>query len=346
MEADAQIALKTLNLKKALIPILCGLVITAFLFYRSGKISSATLVLLSEPNWKYLYMAMLSIVLREVGHICRLRMLSNSTLKWKSCFYIAILWEFASAVTPSVVGGGIVAIFLFSKEGLALGKSLSYVLVNGILDNLFFLLVALRSFWGGYEPFFSMVGELSGSVKAIFFTNYIILFIYTSVIAIGVFINPKLLKWILIWVTSISFLRRWRKSAYQLSKDIIITSNEFRGKNGFFWCKILLCTVLTWIVRYVLINFLIASYASMSFSEHLAVFGKQIIIWALMLVPLAPGGSGIAEVLFQGFFETTLGDYTLLILLLWRACTFYLYLTLGAIFIPKWIKRVFRRGTA
>ena len=77
----------------------------------------------------------------------------------------------------------------------------------------------------------------------------------------------------------------------------------------------------------------------MSFSDHLATFGKQIIIWTLMLVPLAPGGSGIAEISFQSFFEIILGDYTLLILLLWRVCTFYLYLVLGAFFIPKWIKK-------
>ena len=40
METDAQVALKTLNFKKALIPIICGLMITIFLFYRSGKIPS------------------------------------------------------------------------------------------------------------------------------------------------------------------------------------------------------------------------------------------------------------------------------------------------------------------
>jgi uncharacterized protein (TIRG00374 family) len=239
-----------------------------------------------------------------------------------------------------------VAIFIFSKEGLSLGRSLSYVIVNGIMDNIFFLLAGLRGFWGAYESFFAMADEFSGTVKTIFFISYMMLLIYSLIIAIGVFINPKLLKWILMRVTSITFLKRWRRSAYQLSKDIITTSNEFRGRSMLFWSKILFCTMLTWVVRYAFLNCLIAaySYSAVSFSEHLAIFGKQVVMWSLMLVPVSPGGSGIAEFLFQQFFEPTLGDYTLMIAVLWRVCTYYLYLTLGAIFLPKWIRRVYSKS--
>ncbi|TDG95161.1 lysylphosphatidylglycerol synthase transmembrane domain-containing protein [Cardinium endosymbiont of Culicoides punctatus] len=343
IETNAQEALQTLNIKKVWLPILFGLAITVFLFYRSGKISKETISLLKDPNWKYICMALCSIILREIGHICRLRFLSDSTLSWTSCFYIAILWEFASAVTPSVVGGGIVAIFLFSKEGLSLGKSLSYVIVNGIMDNFFFLLAGFHAFLGGYETLFAMTNDLATSVKAIFFTNYFILAIYTSIISIGVFINPLFLKWILMRVTSITLFKRWRRSAYELSKDIITTSNEFRGKHIFFWFRILLCTILTWGVRYAFLNCLIAAYSPITFIEHFSMFGKQIIMWAIMLIPISPGGSGIAEVLFQQFFETTLGDYTLVIAVLWRMCTFYIYLTLGILFLPRWIHRVFTK---
>ena len=343
MEPNAQTALKTLSLKKTLIPILCGVIITGFIFYKSGKIKNEILSLIANPNWKYLSMAMFSIILREVGHIYRLHLLSKNTLSWKSCFYIAMLWEFSSAVTPSVIGGGLVAIFIFSREGLTLGRSLSYVIITGILDNIFFLGAASRSFFGDFESIFAMLGDLSSSIKAIFFTNYTVLFIYTAIIATGVFINPKLLKCILMHTTSIGFLKRWRKKAYQMSKDIIITANEFRGRKPIFWFKIFACTVCTWMVRYGFLNLLIASYIQIPFSEHLTIFRKQIIIWTLMLIPLAPGGSGIAEISFQELFCTTLGDYMLLILLLWRICTFYLYLALGALVIPKWIKRVFKK---
>ncbi|WP_243517088.1 MULTISPECIES: lysylphosphatidylglycerol synthase transmembrane domain-containing protein [unclassified Candidatus Cardinium] len=339
---DSQEALKTLNVKKVWVPILCGLAITGFLFYRSGKISREIVVLLSGPNWSYLCLALLSILLRELGHIYRLRILSNNSLSWRSCSYVALLWEFGTAVTPSVVGGGLVAIFLLSKEGLSMGRSIAYIVVTGIMDNLFFLLACSLGLGGAYEPIFAMAGSLSSSIKGFFFIVYAFFFVYNLVMAIGVFINPNLLKWILIYVTSIGFLKRWRRSAYQLSKDIMITSHEFRGRTLFFWSKIFLCTFLTWMVRYILINCFIAAYCPVSFSEHLAILGKQVVMWALMLIPVSPGGSGIAEFWFQNFFEPMLGDYTLLIALLWRMATFYLYLILGAFLLPKWIQNSFK----
>ena len=341
MERDTKEALKPLKLNRVFIPVLLGVVITLGLFYRSGKFSSHTIDLLRYPNWPCLLMAIVSIFFREFGHIFRLRLLSDGSLSWKACFYVAILWEFASAVTPSVVGGGIVAIFILSKEGLSWGRALAYVIVSGILDNFFFLVAAFQSFLGGYEALFNMVGEFSGSVKTIFFTNYVALFCYTILIALGVFKNPKLLKWLLLKITSFAFLKRLRRRAYQLSQEIMITAREFMGKSWAFWWRLILCTMLTWIMRYLFLNCLIASYIPLGWLGHITVLKKQIIMWTLMLVPIAPGGSGIAELLFQAFFESTLGQYTLLILVLWRSCSFYIYLTLGLIFLPRWIKRVF-----
>ncbi|AWN81825.1 lysylphosphatidylglycerol synthase transmembrane domain-containing protein [Candidatus Cardinium hertigii] len=338
-------ALKVLNLRRIWFPTLCGLAILGFWFYRAGnKLTLATIAQLGRPNGYYLSMAFSSILLREIGHICRLRFLSNATLSWTSCFYIAILWEFSSALTPSVVGGGIVAIFLFSKEGLPLGRSLAYVIVNGIMDNFFFLLAGMPAFGGMYKPLFAMADEFDTVVKSIFFINYFILCIYTLVITMGVFINPTLLKYILLRITSIGFLKKWRRSAYHISKDIVITSHEFKGKGFFFWCKILSCTFFTWMARYSFLNCLIAAYTKVSLSQHVAMFGKQVIMWALMLIPFLPGGSGIAEYSFIQFFEPILGDYTPLIALLWRACTFFLYLLLGIIFLPRWIHRVLEKN--
>lgn len=339
---DAQNPLKILNVKKIWFPILGGLAITGFLFYRSGKISSETVALLSKPNWNYVYMAFLAILLREVGHIYRLRILSNSSLRWTSCFYVAILWEFGTAVTPSVVGGGLVAIFLLSREGLSLGRSMAYIVVTGIMDNLFFLLAGSFGLGGAYDPIFAMAGPLSSSMKGFFLIMYSFFFLYNLIMTIGVFVNPRLLKWILIYVTSIGFLKRWRRSAYQLSKDIMVTSHEFRGRCLLFWCKMLLCTFFTWVVRYILMNCLMAAYCPISFGQHLAIWAKQVIMWTLMLIPVSPGGSGIAEFWFQQFFEPMLGDYTLLILLLWRIATFYLYLILGVILLPKWLQKNFK----
>ena len=60
-----------------------------------------------------------------------------------------------------------------------------------------------------------------------------------------------------------------------------------------------------------------------------------------MLVSPTPGGSGIAEYFYKQMHASVLGDYTLITDVLWRMFTYYFYLVLGAIYLPRWIKRVF-----
>lgn len=81
-------------------------------------------------------------------------------------------------------------------------------------------------------------------------------------------------------------------------------------------------------VLYISMNCLMAAYCSIYLGQYLVINGRQIVMWALMLVPVLPDGSGIADSLYKKFFEPMLGDYTLLIELIWCMYTFYLYLIL------------------
>ena len=337
---DAKKALKTLNVNKIWLPLIMGSCITAYLLYTRNAISYEMLSLLSAPRWKYLCMMCLTVILRELGQMLRLRIVTHKKLSWKTCFYVTMLWEFSSQVTPSVVGGGVVAIFLLVREGVRPGQALAYVILIGICDNLFFLITASSSFLGHYEPIFAGLGALGSSAKITFFINYTILSCYTATIFFGLFINPKLLKWILLKVTSISILKRYRRAAYMLAQDIIVASKQFQGERSLFWVQVFTCTLCTWIVRYAFVNCLMEAYVPLQLADHLLIFSKQIIMWAIMLVPIAPGGSGIAEFFFQALYEDTLGSYTIALDIAWRMFNFYLYLTLGAILLPKWLKKV------
>jgi uncharacterized protein (TIRG00374 family) len=84
-----------------------------------------------------------------------------------------------------------------------------------------------------------------------------------------------------------------------------------------------------------------AAFTKISFNEHVLIFGKQIILWVVMLISPTPGSSGTAEAIFPAFFQIYLNDYTIIVNVLWRLFTYYPYLLLGAFFLPRWIKRVF-----
>ena len=69
------------------------------------------------------------------------------------------------------------------------------------------------------------------------------------------------------------------------------------------------------------------------------VYGKQVIMGIIILLSPTPGGSGIAELMFTDFLgefihkglAPTLG-------ILWRLISYYPYLIVGALILPRWIR--------
>jgi uncharacterized protein (TIRG00374 family) len=144
------------------------------------------------------------------------------------------------------------------------------------------------------------------------------------------------------------FLRRWRVKAAETGQEIVEASAEIRTKKLSHWLKAFLATFLTWTARYWVLNFIIIafmiSHGGISFGDNLLIYARQLVMWIVMLVSPTPGGSGVAELTFSGFlkeFIPTGLDSALA--LLWRLFSYYPYLFIRAIILPKWIKRVFSK---
>ena len=102
--------------------------------------------LLKKIDWGrhsflWLFMALIFTVLRDVGYIFRIRHLTGRELSWRSGFRVIMLWEFASALTPSVVGGSGIAMFILNREKISLGRSTATVMITAWLDELFYVLM-------------------------------------------------------------------------------------------------------------------------------------------------------------------------------------------------------------
>lgn len=80
------------------------------------------------------------MAIRDLAYIYRLIVLTEGALTWRQAFNIIMLWEFSSAISPSVVGGTGPAIFFLYKEGLSGGRSTAVVLTAIFLDEMFFIL--------------------------------------------------------------------------------------------------------------------------------------------------------------------------------------------------------------
>ncbi|MFM2428439.1 MAG: hypothetical protein RL012_323 [Bacteroidota bacterium] len=344
MKPRSEEVFKTLNVNKILLPVVLGISVALYLFVSDDNCSLATLSLIGQADWRYLFLVFLVAIVRDLGYMYRIRVLTNADLSWLSSFYIIVLWEFSSAVTPSVAGGGLVAIFLLLKEGMNLGRSLAYVIVTSIFDNLFFIGVTSLGFFGVYDSIFADISvlenKLGSSLKFLFWSSHAAVSTYTFMMLLAIFVRPKLFRWILLKITSIGFLKRWQQAAHRHGDELILASQTLQGEPLSYWLKVGATTLVTWVARYLIVNLIIAAYVHIDFVDHLVILGKQVIMWTIMLVSPTPGSSGTAEFFYKQLHKAVLGEYTLITGVLWRVLTYYFYLVLGAVYLPRWIKRV------
>ena len=335
----------TLNPNKVWIPIAISLGIVFYIFYADPNITSESLGKIFEAAWLPIVVTLILIFFRGAGYVYRIRTISQRELNWTDSIYVIILWEFASAVTPSVVGGTAVAVYILLKQGLPFGKALAYVMLTAILDNLFFLISApLAIIFTNGEAFpetSTMGSNLSRGLPYFFYLSYGLIALYTFIMSYALLIRPRAAKWVLIKLTGLRFFKKWRNDAIIQGDELILASNQLKNKINTYWYKIIGATIFIWLARYLMLNSMITAYTDLSFSEHMLIFARSIIMWIVMLVSPTPGSSGTAEYFFQEFYQPFLGEYTFGVSIFWRLLSYYPYLILGAIFLPRWVRITF-----
>ncbi|WP_200975418.1 lysylphosphatidylglycerol synthase transmembrane domain-containing protein [Echinicola sp. 20G] len=345
MKLDNKEIFKTLNPNKVWIPVLIGIGIVFLMFYTDPSITRENLESVFDASLLSLGIAFLVIAMRDAGYVFRIREITDKKLTWTRAIYVIILWEFASAVTPSIVGGTAVAVFILHKEGIKLGKAIAYVMITAILDNLFFVIgapIVLYLAQGSIFPESRVLElRLGKSLNLIFWLSYSLYAVYSLIMALALFYRPRVFKWVLLKIFSIKWIRKWKHNASEYGDQIIESSKELQGKKLGYWLTIILATIFIWSSRYLMLNALITAYVDLSLSQHIIVFARQIIMWIVMMISPTPGSSGTAEFFFAQFFYEFLSNYTFVTSILWRMLSYYPYLLLGAIFLPRWIRQVF-----
>jgi uncharacterized protein (TIRG00374 family) len=281
----------------------------------------------------------------------RIRVLTDYELSWGRSFRVIMLWEFASALSPSIVGGSGIAMFILNREGIKLGKSTAIVMVSALLDELFYItMVAVVLLVVGTSNLFpvSMQLTLFGTTlgtQGIFWVGYIFIFLMTTAILIGIFFAPRSLKYLLLQIFRLPILRRWRYHVIEVGDDIITSSRELRGKNLKYWTKSFGATYASWTARYWVVNFLILAFANpdyplvSTFGDHMLIYARQLVMWVIMLISPTPGSSGVAEFAFSGFLREFIPmGLVAALALVWRFVSYYPYLFIGAVVLPRWLK--------
>lgn len=338
---------KSVSYWKILIPVIISLGVVAYMFYT--EIDTAVL---REFDFTInailcLLLAFVFMALRDVGYMWRIKLLCGEKLTWKKAFRVIMLWEFTSAVTPSTIGGTSVAVVFLNKEGISVGRSATMVMLTAFFDEFFFVVaLPVVVLLVGYSELFAF--EAASSIMWLIVAGYTVKLLLASALGYGLFFKPRGLKWLLIKIFSIRFLRRWKQGAVKAANDIVISSKELRGFAPSFWLKAFAATALSWCSRFMVGGAIFTAFFVIS--DQLLVFARQIVMWVPMIVSPTPGGSGFAEYIFSNFLsdvlppDVAIGSIAL-IAILWRAITYYPYLIIGALIIPRWFATKFTKSS-
>lgn len=334
-------------------PIIFGLGVVVFFFLKDFKPEAFSVLHFSASVFIFIGLAIFFMLLRDIGYIIRLRILTHNELSWRQAIRVILLWEFTSAVTPSAVGGTTIATLYVYKEGINLGRSTAVVMATSLLDEIYFIIMfPMLLLLINMNNLFA-VGSHGGEIVS--FTNeflwfaiigYALKLFYTIVVSYGLFVNPRGLKWLLLWIFKLPLLRKFRYDAHLTGTDIITSSGELKKQSFWFWIKAFVATFFSWTSRYWVVNALFMAFFVVH--DQFLLFARQLVMWIMMLVSPTPGGSGFSEFIFTKYLgdfipvnAAVLGSIAIGLALIWRLLSYYPYLIAGAILLPGWIKEKF-----
>lgn len=334
--------------RRIVLPVLLGLGVISYMLYQSYEPEHLQTLVQASPFW--VLMALLVLFVRDFGYMYRIRFITDKVLSWKQSFNVIMLWEFASCALPSVVGGSTIAAYILFKEKITLGRSIAQVMVTAMLDNLYFVLaVPLVLLFTSGQVFPEMVNlneTLRETISFAFFFSYLMIALYAFLMFYALFINPKGVKRLLLWLGRQKPFFRWSESLFRHANELLIASQHMRTKNASYWLHASVSTVFVWTARYAIIGCLIAAFTHLNLQDHLVIFSRNLIYKIALFVSVTPGGAGFAELAFPAFFGVFIGgSFTTIVVLLYRLLTYYLYLVVGAMIFPRWVARVFKEET-
>lgn len=348
MQTDESNILKNFHAGKIAIPVILGLSVAMFLLWRNFDVAAYSRITWNWYSTFWICMALVMMVIRDYAYMIRIRVLTSNFLTWRNAFNVIMLWEFSSAVAPAILGGGFIfAIFIINREKVNMGQSITAVMFTSFLDGIFLAVMApLVYFLVGKESLFSSIHTGSMQQMAFgkgffysFWTIYFMILAYKLFVAYALFVNPRFVKWLLVKLFSLPFLRKWKPQALNTGSQLIIASKGLQNQTWRYWMLSLLATFASWTARYSIVNCIILAFNHEG-TRNLVVYARQVVMGIIMLGSPTPGGSGIAEFMFSDF----LGEFIPVGLaaslgLLWRLISYYPYLFIGAIVLPKWVRK-------
>jgi len=308
---------------------------------------------LKELDWtplmlKGIGLAALMLLLRDLGYILRLRLLTEKQLTFWQCAKIILLWEFGSAITPGMIGGKAVAIYMLVKNKVQAAKASSIVLMAILLDEFIFIILFPFFYLFFGKKMFILVTNCDDwiklkaklpwieNIKYLEYTVFImltIILIFVIIAFLGIFIYPSWIKQLIKTIARFPLLKKWRIEIDEFANEIYQTSIHIRTKKSAFWLNLCLYTLMSWVGRYLVGVVIVYGFSSGSI-DWLYIYVKQYALWLMFYLPSTPGSSGIAEALYMAFYcDSIISGLSGTAAFVWRFMSYYIYLFIGLLIL-------------
>lgn len=342
---------KIFSVWKVLLPVVIGLCVVAYMFWRDAEKENLLEVLknihFTWRTWVCILMGFLFMFGRDFGLSWRFKTLTGNQLRWGQAYKVDFLCEFTSCITPSAVGGSSFGMVFLNSQGIEFGRATTLMMTTLFLDELFFVVFCpiIVLLTPGDAIFASGGDTFTHGIKLTFWLVYSAIFVWTAVLFCGIIWKPDWMRTFLKKVTGWRLLRRWQDKAVDLGNNMVATSKELRTKPFGFWLKVFGGTSLSWISRYLVVNALFFGFLPYADPEQWVIFAREFVLWVVLMVSPTPGGSGLSEWLFSEYYGDIIhsAGMALVLAILWRVISYYIYLIIGAIIVPGWAKTTYNK---
>jgi uncharacterized protein (TIRG00374 family) len=296
-------------------------------------------------GYEFFIVAILFNVLCWVLWGARLKILSNAINQnvhislWEST-KIVIANMFLAGITPSVAGGEPVRIYLLNKNGLSAGEATATVLGERLIDAVF-LLICL--------PFAVYIVKDYINVEFIKIGLYVgVIFFIICIFLLAYAIKyPEKIKTFLIFITEkINRLLKkqtGKKSIVQFINNEVDNFHQCmvffltREKKAFLEASLL--TVLYWSIGFMIPSMIMLGLGLKPF--FIESYAAQAVLLVIIMMPLTPGSSGIAELGAAGLYAVLIGPSLIgVFVILFRFITFHMNMIAGGIFQYRIFKSI------
>mgnify|MGYP000872144400 CR=1 FL=1 len=310
-----------------------ALVMAGVLYF---SVDETTIDYISRVNPFYLLLAALLHIVSLGFWALRIQKMSASLgyrVNFKHCLNLVLANMLVAAVTPSQAGGEPVRIHELYRAGVPVGDATAVVVMERILDGIVlgalgaFAMLFLGRYWSSLASGFSGVSFIMYAAW-IFVTLFVLIFVYSVR-------NPDYLKRVLrrmsCWID-----RRWHlKRLEHLLGTIDREVDNFNqglvkfvnyGRSGLVWGMFF--TVLFWFSEFIIASLLLMGLGQSPYL--IESFVVQLVLAIIMMIPLTPGGSGVAELGATSFYSLFIPSSIVgIFVLLWRLILYYLNILLG-----------------